>query len=59
MDLDELERRYRAEIDTLGNQLQNAVLGLSQAEARITLMGESLQNLTNLLEEFIQRQREG
>ncbi|HBB34680.1 MAG TPA: hypothetical protein DDZ80_18395 [Cyanobacteria bacterium UBA8803] len=58
MTLEELEAQYRAAIDILGNQLQNALLELSQAESRITQMGNSLQNLTRILEEFIQQQNQ-
>ena len=58
MNLQELETRYRQEIDTLGNQLQNAVLGLSQVETRLLQMGDSIQNLNRLIEEFMQQQQE-
>lgn len=58
MNLQELETRYRQEIDTLGNQLQNAVLGLSQVETRLLQMGDSIQNLNRLIEEFLQQQQE-
>jgi len=58
MNLAELENRYRLEIDTLGNQLQNAVLGLSQAEDRILQMRGSLENLNRILEEFIRTQQQ-
>ncbi|HEY9820272.1 MAG TPA: hypothetical protein V6D35_05760 [Candidatus Sericytochromatia bacterium] len=58
MNLQELETRYRQEIDTLGNQLQNAVLGLSQVETRLLQMGDSIQNLNRIIEEFIQQQQE-
>ncbi len=58
MNLQELETRYRQEIDTLGNQLQNAVLGLSQVQTRLLQMGDSIQNLNRIIEEFIQQQQE-
>ena len=58
MNLQELETRYRQEIDTLGNQLQNAVLGLSQVETRLLQMGDSIQNLNRIIEEFMQQQQE-
>ena len=58
MNLQELETRYRQEIDTLGNQLQNAVLGLSQVETRLLQMGDSIQNLNRIIEEFLQKQQE-
>lgn len=58
MTLEELEREYRDAIDILGNQLQNTLLGLSQTETRLTQIGESVNNLTRILEEFIQQQRQ-
>ncbi|NEO77021.1 hypothetical protein [Moorena sp. SIO4G3] len=56
MNVEELENRYREEIQSLANQLQNAVLGLSQAEAKIAKMGRSIENLSEILEEFIVQQ---
>ncbi|EDX78350.1 hypothetical protein [Coleofasciculus chthonoplastes] len=58
MTLEELEREYRDAIDILGNQLQNTLLGLSQTETRLTQIGESVNNLTRIIEEFIQQQRQ-
>ncbi len=57
VDIEELETRYREEIDGLGNQLQNATLEISQIETVILQMGQSIENLSNILEEFIQQQR--
>ncbi|MGB3691438.1 MAG: hypothetical protein WA865_14920 [Spirulinaceae cyanobacterium] len=58
MDIEELEARYREEIDRLGNQLQNATLEISQIETVILQMGQSIENLSAILEEFIQQQRD-
>ena len=57
MDIEELEARYREEIDRLGNQLQNATSEISQIETVILQMGQSIENLSAILEEFIQQQR--
>ncbi len=58
MTLNELETQYKEAVDILGNQLQNALLELSRTEARITQMGDTLENLTRIMEEFIQQQRQ-
>lgn len=57
MDIEELESRYREEIDRLGNQLQNAALEVSQIETAILQMGQSIENLNVIIEEFIQQQQ--
>ncbi|NEQ87737.1 MAG: hypothetical protein F6K26_49470 [Moorea sp. SIO2I5] len=58
MNVEELENRYREEIQSLANQLQNAVLGLSQTEAKIANMGRSIENLSEIVEEFILQQNQ-
>ncbi|NEP01521.1 MAG: hypothetical protein F6K58_23265 [Symploca sp. SIO2E9] len=58
MNLEELESSYREEIDRLGNRLQNAVLALAQAEAIIAQMGDAVENLNGIVEEFIQQQQQ-
>ncbi len=58
MDIEELESRYREEIDRLGNQLQNTALEVSQIETAILQMGESIENLNVIIEEFIQQQQD-
>ncbi|NEO30884.1 MAG: hypothetical protein F6K36_10715 [Symploca sp. SIO3C6] len=58
MNLEELENSYREEMDQLGNRLQNAVLALAQAEAIIAQMGDIMQNLNAIVEEFIQQQQQ-
>lgn len=58
MTLNELETQYKEAVDILGNQLQNALLELSRTEARITQIGDSLENLTRIMEEFIQQERQ-
>ncbi|HBE21600.1 MAG TPA: hypothetical protein DEG17_20765 [Cyanobacteria bacterium UBA11149] len=58
MTLEELETQYKEAVDLMGNQLQNALLELSRTEARITEMGDTLANLTRIVEEFIQQQQQ-
>ncbi|MCP2732300.1 hypothetical protein [Limnofasciculus baicalensis] len=58
MTLNELETQYKEAVDIIGNQLQNALLELSRTEAIITQIGETLENLTRNMEEFIQQQEQ-
>ena len=57
MNIEEFETNYRNGIDETLNQLQTAVLLLSQLEARITIIGQDLQNLSQTVEEFVVEQR--
>ncbi len=57
MNIEEFETNYRNGIDETLNQLQTAVLLLSQLEARITVIGQDLQNLSQTVEEFVTQQR--
>ena len=57
MNIEEFETNYRNGIDETLNQLQTAVLLLSQLEARITIIGQDLQNLSQTVEEFVIQQR--
>jgi len=58
MNIQEFETNYRNSIDETLNQLQTAVLLLSQLEARITVIGQDLQNLSQTVEEFVIQQRD-
>lgn len=58
MNIEEFETNYRNGIDETLNQLQTAVLLLSQLEARITIIGQDLQNLSQTVEEFIIEQQD-
>jgi len=58
MNIQEFETNYRNGIDETLNQLQTAVLLLSQLEARITVIGQDLQNLSQTVEEFVIQQRD-
>jgi len=56
MNLQEFETHYRNTIEQSLNQLQTAVLLLSQLEDRITNIGRDLQNLSQVLEDFVNEQ---
>ncbi len=57
MELDEFEAQYKRAIEENLNQLQTAVLLLAQLEARITNVGQNLQNLSQAVEEYLTQQR--
>ncbi len=56
MNIQEFETEYRNAIDETNNQLQTAVLLVAQVEASIASIGQSLQNLSQSVEEFIVEQ---
>lgn len=58
MQLNEFENRYRDLVDTLGNQLQNSALELARLENLVVQMGDSLANLSGIVEEFVQQQQD-
>lgn len=57
MNLEEFETHYRNSIDATLNQLQSVVLLVAQLEARVTNIGQDLQNLSLTVEEFIIQKR--
>ena len=57
MNLEEFETQYRNRLDETLNQLQTAVLLVTQLEVRLTNVGQDLQILSQTVEEFITRQR--
>jgi prefoldin subunit 5 len=57
MELDEFEAQYKQAIEENLNQLQTAILLLAQLEARITNVGQNLQNLSQAVEEYLTQQR--
>jgi hypothetical protein len=57
MEIDEFETRFQAAMDTTLNQLQGINLLLAQLETQNLAAGESLQSLSQLVEEFIDQQR--
>ena len=57
MNLQEFESQYKSRIEQSLNQLQTAVLLLARLESRITTVGQELQDLSQLVEDFISEQR--
>lgn len=55
--LSKFEAQYRQAIDQSLNQLQTVVLLVAQLESRITNIGKDLQNLSEIVEEFVAQQR--
>jgi len=51
--LSKFEAQYRQAIDQSLNQLQTVGLLVAQLESRITNIGKDLQNLTEIVEEFV------
>lgn len=50
------EGQYRAAIDDALNQMQTVVLLLAQAETKTVELGNSLQNIRTMMDEFFARQ---
>ncbi len=57
MEIDELETRYRDQIDLLLNELQTVSLLAVQLEARISQISSSIQDLSRVVEDYIDDQR--
>lgn len=57
MNLEEFETQYRDAIDETLNQLQTVVLLLAQLQARITNVGQDLQNLSQTVEDLVTAQK--
>ncbi len=57
MNLDEFENQYRRALDANLNRLQTAVLLIAQLEAIVTDVGQDLQNLTLVFEEYVNERR--
>ncbi|NJL84798.1 MAG: hypothetical protein HC886_00555 [Leptolyngbyaceae cyanobacterium SM1_1_3] len=58
MNIQDFEGRYREEMGEILNQLQTVVLLSSQIEARITRIGNSIQQLSQTVESFIREQKQ-
>ena len=56
MNLEEFEIQYRDAIDETLNQLQTVVLMLAQLQARITNVGQNLQDISQTVEEVVTEQ---
>lgn len=57
MNIEEFENNYRRTIDESLNELQTVVLLTANLQNRITSIGQSLQNLSQTVEEFIAEQK--
>ena len=57
MNIEEFENNYRRTIDESLNELQTVVLLTAHLQNRITSIGQSLQNLSQTVEEFIAEQK--
>ncbi len=57
MNLQDFESQYRNVIDETLNELQTAILLLAQAQRKISEIGNNVQNLSQIVEEFIANQK--
>lgn len=57
MNIEEFENNYRKTIDESLNELQSVVLLTAHLQNRITIIGQSLQNLSQIVEKFIDEQK--
>lgn len=57
MNIEEFENNYRTTIDESLNELQTVVLLTAHLQNRIISIGQSLQNLSQTVEEFIAEQK--
>ena len=57
MNIEEFENNYRRTIDESLNELQTVVLLTAHLQNRITSIGQSLQKLSQTVEEFIAEQK--
>lgn len=57
MNLEEFETQYRARLEENLNDLQTAVLLAAQLENRIHVLGRNLQNMSQIVEEFIREKK--
>ena len=53
MNLQDFESQYRNSMDETLNELQTAMLLLAQAQRKIYEIGNNVQNLSQIVEEFI------
>jgi hypothetical protein len=57
INIDEFDNQYRSAIAETLNELQSAMLMLTQVQLKISQIGKSVQNLSQNFEEFMARQR--
>ncbi len=57
MNLSEFEQHYRDAIERILSDLQTITLRLVELERQTLSVGQSVQNISNLVEDFIESQR--
>lgn len=57
MNLQDFESQYRIIMDQTLNELQTAILLLAQVQSQISQIGNSVQTLSQSVEEFISEQK--
>ncbi|MBW4571757.1 MAG: hypothetical protein KME31_28190 [Tolypothrix carrinoi HA7290-LM1] len=57
MNLQDFESQYRNSMDETLNELQTAMLLIAQAQRKISEIGNNVQNLSQIVEEFIASQK--
>ena len=57
MNIEEFENNYRSTLDESLNELQTVVLLTAHLQNRIISIGQSIQNLSQTVEEFIAEQK--
>lgn len=57
MNLQDFESQYRNSMDETLNELRTAMLLLAQAQRKISEIGNNVQNLSQIVEEFIASQK--
>lgn len=57
MNINDFENQYRDAIAETLNELQSAMLMLTQVQLKISQIGNSVQNLSQNFEEFMARQK--
>lgn len=57
MSSQEFESQYREAMNETLNELQSAILLLAQAQRKISIIGSSVQNLSQSVEEYLINQK--
>lgn len=57
MNLEEFETQYQARLEENLNDLQTTILLAAQLENRIHVLGRNLQNMSQIVEDFIREQK--
>ncbi len=57
MNSQDFESQYREAMNETLNELQSAILLLAQAQQKISIIGSSVQNLSQSVEEYLVKQK--